>query len=84
MRAIAQTALIAVLFAGVITGLFVAWWIGVCALLGYGLYVAVRRIVGPKRGSQRPVSSAPGVIEGEYRVVDEVSPRLGDRVHNRH
>ena len=47
---------------------FVAWWIAVVLVLGFALYVAVRRMLAPApRG-------APEIIEGEFRIEREDSP----------
>lgn len=48
--------------------LFVAWWIAVILILGFALYVAVRRMLKPAPGG------APAVIEGEFRIEREDSP----------
>ncbi len=48
--------------------LFVAWWIAVILILGFALYVAVRRMLKPASGG------APEIIEGEFRIEREDSP----------
>ena len=53
--------------------LFVAWWIAVILILGFALYVAVRRVL--------PRKPAPGgaaeIIEGEFRIEREDPPPPG-------
>jgi len=51
--------------------LFVAWWIAVILVLGFVLYVAVRRVLQSKPAS----GGAPAIIEGEFRIEREESPR---------
>jgi hypothetical protein len=72
-RSVARIAFIAVLSVAVIAGLFLAWWIAVCAILGYFAYLGVRRLFGAT--PQRPAGNTT-VIEGEYKVVDEPAQRL--------
>jgi EamA domain-containing membrane protein RarD len=50
--------------------LFVAWWIAVLLILGFALYVAVRRVLPRKPAS----GGAPAIIEGEFRIEREDSP----------
>jgi len=50
--------------------LFVAWWIAVILILGFALYVAVRRILPRKPAS----GGAPAIIEGEFRIEREDPP----------
>ena len=50
--------------------LFVVWWIAVILILGFALYVAVRRVPPRKPAS----GGAPAIIEGEFRIEREDSP----------
>jgi len=50
--------------------LLVAWWIAVILILGFALYVAVRRVLPRKPAS----GGAPAIIEGEFRIEREDSP----------
>jgi hypothetical protein len=58
---------VGLLAAGLIA-LFVAWWIALALILGFALYVAVRRLL-----PRKPPASGGGseIIEGEYRVEGE-------------
>jgi EamA domain-containing membrane protein RarD len=50
--------------------LFVAWWVAVILILGFALYVAVRRML-----TRSPASGgAPEIIEGEFRIERENPP----------
>jgi len=60
---------VALLVAGLIA-LFVAWWIAALAVLGFALFVAVRRWLSrrPSRGPHRAAHGGSAIIEGEYSV----------------
>jgi hypothetical protein len=49
--------------------LFVAWWIAVILILGFALYVAVRRML-----TRSPASDGASEIEGEFRIERENPP----------
>ena len=64
-----------------LVALFVAWWIAVAAVLGFAVYVAVRRMLPrkPPHEPQRGSGCRPAVIDGEYRIEREDPPHLGER-----
>ncbi len=57
--------------AGVVA-LLVAWWIAIAIVLGFAVYLAVRRILPRQPGG--PGGGA-DIIEGEYRVERDEPPR---------
>lgn len=50
---------------------FVAWWIAAAAILGFALYVAVRRMFSRRPPDEPRSGGGPAVIEGEYRIERE-------------
>ncbi len=71
LRSIPRVLLAAGLVALGLIALFVAWWIAVILVLAFALAVAARRML-PRKPAP---GGAPAIIEGEFRIEREDSPR---------
>jgi membrane protein implicated in regulation of membrane protease activity len=77
-KALPRLLLMVVLLAAGLVALFVAWWIALALILGFAIYIAVRRLLSPKSPGSGKRSA---IIEGEFRVEREDAPptHLRDR-----
>ena len=71
LRSIPRVLLAAGLVALGLIALFVAWWTAVILILAFALTVAARRML-PRKPAP---GGAPAIIEGEFRIEREDSPR---------
>lgn len=81
LRSLLQAVVFIAVASAVVVGLFIAWWIAVCAVLGLAAYLGLRRFLAGKglvhdagRGGNAPV-----VIEGQF----EVEPEAGSQPRGR-
>ena len=70
LQATLRFVMVGVLVVAAIAGLFVAWWIVVCAVFALSAYIAIRRFFGvaPPGPGVPPGSAGTVIIEGEYEV----------------
>ena len=80
LKSFLQIVVFAAFAVALVIALFVAWWIAVCVVLGFSLYLAVRRFLG--KGSAGLEQNAV-VIEGDYKVEPEsnAAPLLDVQAH---
>ncbi len=76
LKNLLRVTLVIAIFAAILIGLFVAWWIAVCLVLGVSGYMAVRRFLGAKPAARagrtaHTTKADTVVVEGEYRVEEE-------------
>lgn len=86
LRSVLQTVLFVAAVIAIAVGLFIAWWIAVCAVLCFAAYIGVRRFLAAKGlvrpGDNSAAAHGPVVIEGQYEVepeavIDVQAPRPG-------
>lgn len=75
LKNLLRVTLVFAIFAAIVIGLFVAWWIAVCLVLGISGYLAVRRFLGaaPAARGGHTQSAEAVVVEGEYRVEEDAA-----------
>ena len=77
LRSLLNFVVFAALTVTILIGLFIAWWIAVCAVLGIAAWFWVMRLFGAKPLAAS--AAAPVVIEGQFQVEPEVQERIVDR-----
>ena len=78
LKNLLRVTLVFAILAAILIGLFVAWWIAVCLVLGVSGYMALRRFLGAKpaasaRATAFTTKAGAVVVEGEYRVETETN-----------
>ena len=65
LRSVAGLLMLAGLVVAGLVAFFVAWWIAALAVVGFALYLALRRLFPGKRKGEVTI------VEGEYRRIEE-------------
>lgn len=77
LKNLLRVTLVFAIFAAIVIGLFVAWWIAVCVVLGVSGYLAVRRFLGAapaaRSGRTTHTKAETVIVEGEFRVEEETA-----------